>query len=73
MALLSGAASQHPPSITHTERDHHALPPQLVELYKRFKLSNDDTDKEVTDKHILKIYPHLGALETSSCSFGPFT
>ena len=59
MALLSGAVSQHPPSITLTQRDHHALPPQLVELCKRFELSSDDIDKEVSDKHILKIYPQL--------------
>ena len=30
-----------------------------MELCKRFELSNDNIDKEVDDKHILKIYPQL--------------
>ena len=50
---------QHPSSSTHTERDHHGQSSQLVELCKRFELSDDDINKEVSDKHILKIYPQL--------------
>ena len=30
-----------------------------MELCKRFKLSNDDIDTEISDDHILKIYPQL--------------
>ena len=56
---LSGAASQQSPTIPHTEGDQHAHSSQLVELCKRFQLSNDNIDKEVSDRHILKIYPQL--------------
>ena len=37
-------------------RDHSL---QLEELCKRYELGDDDIDKEVSDKHILKIYPQL--------------
>ena len=30
-----------------------------MELCKRFELSNDDINKEVSDEHILEIYPQL--------------
>ena len=30
-----------------------------MELCKRFELSDEDIDKEVSDDHILKIYPQL--------------
>ena len=30
-----------------------------MELCKRFELSNEDIDKEVSDEHILEIYPQL--------------
>ena len=61
MSLTStpAGASPHPFSGTHTKRDHHPQSSQLVELCKRFRLSNEDIDKEVSDKHILKIYPQL--------------
>ena len=55
-SLLTGAT---PCSSTHTQRDHHDQPSQLVELCKRHNLSNEDIDKEVSDEHILKIYPQL--------------
>ena len=32
---------------------------QLVELCKRFKLKKDDISNEISDDHILKIYPQL--------------
>ena len=53
---LSGAVL---PAIPHTERDHHARSSRLVELCRRYKLSNEDTGKEVSDQHILEIYPQL--------------
>ena len=43
----------------HTERDHHGRSSQLVELCKRYKLSDEDIDKEVSDEHIDEIYPQL--------------
>ena len=51
----------HPSSSSHTKRDHHGQLShvQLVELCKRFKLSNDDIDKEVSAEHLLEIYPQL--------------
>ena len=55
----SGAAPQHPSSSAHSKRDHHGQSSQLVELCKRFELSNDDINKEVSDDHILEIYPQL--------------
>ena len=55
----TGASSQHPSSSPHTERGHHGQSSQLVELCKRFELSNDDINKEVSDEHILKVYPQL--------------
>ena len=39
--------------------DHHGQSSQLVELCKRFELSNDDINKEVSDDHILEIYRTL--------------
>ena len=56
---LPGTDSHYPPTIPHTEIDQHAHSPQLVELCKRFELSNDAIDKEVSDEHILEIYPQL--------------
>ena len=53
---LSGAV---PPTIPHTEGHQHAHSPQLVELCERFDFSNTSIEKEVSDKHILKIYPQL--------------
>ena len=56
----AGATAQHPESnSTHMERDHHGRPSQLAELCKRFKLSKDDIDKEVSNEHILEIYLQL--------------
>ena len=55
----SGAASPCPSSSTHIKRDHHGQSSQLVELCKRLELSNDNVDKEVSDDHILEIYPQL--------------
>ena len=55
----SGAALQYPSSSAHTQRDHHGQSSQLVELCKRFGLSNDSIDKEISDDHILEIYPQL--------------
>ena len=37
----------------------HSRSPQLVKLCSRFKLSDDDIKKEVSDEHILKIYRQL--------------
>ena len=51
--LYTGAASPHPSSSTHTKRGH------LVELCRRYKLSDEDIDEEVSDEHILEIYPQL--------------
>ena len=48
-----------PPTIPHTEGDQHAHSPQLVELCKRYKLSNKDIDKEVSDTHIQEVYLQL--------------
>ena len=50
---------QLPCSSTHTQRDHHDQSPQLVEIRKTYKLSNDDIDKQVSDDHINEIYPQL--------------
>ena len=52
-------APQHPSSSTHTKKDHHGHSSQLVELCKRYKLSDDDINEEVSNKHILEIYPQL--------------
>ena len=54
-----GATSQHPSSSTHAKGDHYGQSSQLVELCKRFKLSNDNIEKEISDDHILEIYPQL--------------
>ena len=59
LLCYSDAASPHPSSGTHTQRDHHGQSSQLVELCKRFELSNEDIGKEVSDDHILEIYPEL--------------
>ena len=40
-------------------RDKNAQPSRLAELCKRYKLSNDDIDKEVSSHHINVIYPQL--------------
>ena len=52
-------AFPHPFSGTHTKRDHHPQSSQLVELCKRFQLSNKDIDKEVSNEHILEIHFQL--------------
>ena len=51
----------HPSISAHTctKSDHHGQSSQLVELCKRYKLSDEDIDKEVSDEHILEIYPQL--------------
>ena len=59
MPCHAGAASPHPSRSTHTQRDHHSHSSQLMELCKRFELSNDTIDKEISDDHILEIYPQL--------------
>ena len=61
MSLIStsAGASPHPFSSTDTKRDHHPQSSLLVELCKRYQLSSEDIDKEVSDKHILDIYPLL--------------
>ena len=56
---IHAGAPQHPSSSAHTKRDHHGQSSQLVELCKRYKLSDEDIDKEVSDDHILEIYPQL--------------
>ena len=56
---IHAGAPQHPSSSTHTKKDHHGHSSQLVELCKRYKLSDDDINEEVSDKHILEIYPQL--------------
>ena len=37
----------------------HSQSLQLMELCKRHRLSNDDINKEVSDEHILAVYPRL--------------
>ena len=56
---IHAGSPQHPSSSTPTKRDHHGQSSQLVELCKKFKLSDEDIDKEVSDDHILEIYPQL--------------
>ena len=56
---IHAGAPQHPSSSAYSKRDHHGQSSQLVELCKRFELSNDDINKEVSDDHILEIYPQL--------------
>ena len=56
---IHAGAPQHPSISTHTKKDHHGQSSQLVELCKRFELSNDDINKEVSKEHILKIYQQL--------------
>ena len=56
----SGTTFQHPSSSTRVQRDHLDQSSQLVELCKRFELSNDHMDREVSDSHINEIYPQLG-------------
>ena len=55
----SGTASPHPSSSAPTKRDHHGQSSELVELCKRYKLSDNDINKEVSDEHIDEIYPQL--------------
>ena len=38
---------------------HHAQSLQLVELCKKYNLSNEQLDQEVSDEHILEIYSQL--------------
>ena len=52
-------ASPHPSSSTNTQRDHGDQSSQLVDFCKKYKLSTDSIDKEVSDQHILKIYRQL--------------
>ena len=56
---IHAGAPQHPSSSAPTKSDHHGQSSQLVELCKKFKLSDEDIDKEVDDDHILEIYPQL--------------
>ena len=40
-------------------RDNHLQSSLMVELCKRFQLSDEDIDKKISDEHILEIYPQL--------------
>ena len=40
-------------------KDHHLRPLQLVELCKRFELCSDKIEREVSNEHLLEIYPQL--------------
>ena len=51
--------TEHPSISTHTKRDQRGQSSQLMELCKRFQLSNDDIDKEFSDEHIFEIYYQL--------------
>ena len=53
------ATFQHPECSTHTRGDHHRQSSQMVELRKKYRLTDENIDMEVTDKHILKIYSRL--------------
>ena len=53
------ASQQSSSSSTHTQKDRHGQSSELVQLCERYELSNDNIDKEVSDEHILEIYPQL--------------
>ena len=55
----SETVSSHSSSSTHTQRDQHSQSSQLVELCKRFELSDSIIGEKVSDKLILKIYSQL--------------
>ena len=59
--LLGAANSQNPLSIiwAHREREQSAHSSQLEELCKRFDLTDDDIDMEVSNEHIKEIYSQL--------------
>ena len=52
-------SSQQSFSSTLTTRDHHGQSSQLVDLCKRYNLSDEDIDKEVSNEHIGEIYRQL--------------
>ena len=72
MSLISTPAGAFPHTFsgTHTKEDHHSQSSHLVELGKRFQFSNEDINKEVSDEHILKIYPQLEKWERVAAYFG---
>ena len=43
---------------------------QLRELCKSFELSNDDIEKQVSDEHILEIYPQLENWKRAAAHLG---
>ena len=61
--LLGAADSQHPLIVSipwaHTMRKQSAHSSQLEELCKRFDLTDDDIDMEVSNEHIKEIYSQL--------------
>ena len=67
--LRAGHSGDSLPSSSAKE-DHHGQPSQMVELCTKFQLSNDNIDKEVSDEHILEIYPQLGKWKRVAAHLG---